>query len=89
MGDRSDAAAGIFPKTCRRSMALHARWRRWFDQAGIFGLNSAGLYRLNLKAADARPMPAYSADRLAQLKNEYEFAAKGPSGLRYGYVRTG
>jgi hypothetical protein len=55
---------------------------------GIFGLNSARLYRLNLKAADARPMPAYSADRL-QLKKEYAFAAKEPSNLRYGYVRAG
>ena len=55
----------------------------------IFGLNSARLYRLNLKAADATPMPAYSADRLAQLKKEYEFAAKEPSNLRYGYVRAG
>jgi hypothetical protein len=26
---------------------------------GIFGLNSARIYRLNLKAADARPMPVY------------------------------
>ena len=34
-------------------------------------------------------MPAYSADRLAQLKKEYEFAAKEPSNLRYGYVRAG
>ena len=49
----------------------------------IFGLNSARLYRINLKAADARPMPAYSEDRLAQLKKEYEFAAKEPSNLRY------
>jgi uncharacterized protein len=48
-----------------------------------------GIYRLNLKAADARPMPAYSADRLAQLKKEYEFAAKEPSNPRYGYVRAG
>ncbi len=55
----------------------------------IFGLNSARLYRLNLKAADAAPMPAYSEDRLAQLKKEYEFAAKEPSNLRYGYVRAG
>ena len=43
----------------------------------------------NLKASDASPMPAYSADRLAQLKKEYEFAAKEPSNLRYGYVRAG
>jgi hypothetical protein len=55
----------------------------------IFGLNSARLYRINLKAADAQPLPAYSADRLAQLKKEYEFAAKEPSNLRYGYVRAG
>jgi hypothetical protein len=55
----------------------------------LFGLNSARLYRINLKAADARPLPAYSEDRLAQLKKEYEFAAKEPSNLRYGYVRAG
>src|SRR5581483_3811162 len=55
----------------------------------IFGLNSARLYRLNLKAAEAQPMPAYSEDRLAQLKKEYEFAAKEPSNRRYGYVRAG
>jgi hypothetical protein len=29
-----------------------------------------------------------SEDRLASLKNEYELAAKEPSNLRYGYVRT-
>jgi uncharacterized protein len=38
---------------------------------------------------DARPLPAYSEDKLAQLKKEYEFAAKEPSNLRYGYVRAG
>ena len=32
------------------------------------------------------PIPT---DRLAQLKKEYEFAAKEPSNLRYGYVRAG
>jgi len=26
---------------------------------------------------------------LAQLKKEYEFAAKEPSNMRYGYVRAG
>jgi uncharacterized protein len=76
----------------------HARSRGDFAPLGdangpikqaIFGLNSARLYRLNLKAADASPMPDYSADRLAQLKKEYEFAAKEPSNLRYGYVRAG
>jgi hypothetical protein len=53
----------------------------------IFGMNAARLYGLKLKAADAAPMPAYSADRLAELKREYELAAKEPSNLRYGYVR--
>ena len=42
-----------------------------------------------LEGAGARPMPAYSEDRLAQLKKQYEFAAKEPSNLRYGYVRAG
>ena len=55
----------------------------------IFGTNAARLYRLNLKAADNSPMPAYSEDRLAQLKNEYELAAIEPSNLRYGYVQVG
>ncbi len=53
----------------------------------IFGTNAARLYRLNLKAANSAPMPAYSKDRLAQLKSEYELAAE-PSNLRYGYVRA-
>jgi enoyl-CoA hydratase/carnithine racemase len=59
------------------------------DQAGYLRFEPPRLYRLNLKAADASPMPAYSADRLAQLKKEYEFAATEPSNLRYGYVRAG
>ena len=54
----------------------------------IFGANSARLYNLNLKAAESNPMPAYSEDRLAQLKAEYELAAREPSNIRYGYVRT-
>jgi len=53
----------------------------------IFGLNSARLYRINLKAASNVPMPPYSNDQLARLKSEYELAAE-PSNLRYGYVRT-
>jgi uncharacterized protein len=53
----------------------------------IFGANAARLYRIKLKAADTR-MPAYSEDRLASLKSEYELAAKDPSNLRYGYVRA-
>src|SRR5437016_8967449 len=53
----------------------------------IFGGNAARLYGIRLKAADNAPMPAYSEDRLTQLKNEYELAAKEPSNLRYGYVR--
>ena len=55
----------------------------------IFGINATRLYRLNLKAAENTTMPAYSEDRLASLKNEYERAAKEPSNLRYGYVRAG
>ena len=55
----------------------------------IFGTNAARLYGLKLRAAEAAPMPAYSADRLAKLKGEYELAAKEPSNLRYGYVRAG
>ena len=54
----------------------------------IFGTNAARLYHLNLKATENAPMPAYSADRLAQLKNEYELASKEPTNLRYGYVRA-
>jgi predicted TIM-barrel fold metal-dependent hydrolase len=54
----------------------------------IFGANAARLYRINLKAADNTPLPAYSEDRLAKLKSEYELAAKEPSNLRYGYVRA-
>ncbi len=54
----------------------------------IFGANAARLYRVNLKAADNAPLPAYSEDRLAGLKSEYEVAAKEPSNLRYGYVRA-
>src|SRR5262249_1259289 len=53
----------------------------------IFGANAARLYRINLKAADKTRIPAYSEDRLACLKNEYELAAKEPSNLRYGYGR--
>jgi uncharacterized protein len=55
----------------------------------IFGANAARLYRLNLKAADNAPMPAYSEDNLATLKSQYELAAKDPTNLRYGYVRAG
>ena len=54
----------------------------------IFGTNAARLYHLNLKATEHAPMPAYSADRLAQLKNEYELASREPTNLRYGYVRA-
>ena len=55
----------------------------------IFGSNAARLYRLKLKAAENTPMPAYSKDRLTELKREYELAAKEPTNLRYGYVRAG
>jgi uncharacterized protein len=55
----------------------------------IFGGNAARLYRLKLRAAENKPMPAYSEDRLAKLKGEYELAAREPTNLRYGYVRAG
>src|SRR6185436_14591475 len=55
----------------------------------ILGGNAARLYRLNLKATDNAPLPAYSADRLAAVKREYELAAREPSNLRYGYVQAG
>ena len=55
----------------------------------IFGTNSIRLYKLNMKAALNKAMPSYSEDRLAKLKADYELAAKEPTNLRYGYVRTG
>jgi uncharacterized protein len=55
----------------------------------IFGTNAARLYGLRLRAADNAPLPAYSADRLASLKAEYDRGAREPSNLRYGYVRNG
>jgi hypothetical protein len=54
----------------------------------IFGGNATKFYKIRLKAADNTRMPAFSADRLASLKNEYALAAQGPSNLRYGYVRA-
>jgi uncharacterized protein len=55
----------------------------------ILGGNAARLYRLNLRATDNAPLPAYSADRLAAVKREYELASREPSNLRYGYVQAG
>jgi predicted TIM-barrel fold metal-dependent hydrolase len=55
----------------------------------IFGANATRLYKINLKAAENTTMPAYSEDRLASLKRQYELAAGEPSNLRYGYVRAG
>jgi hypothetical protein len=55
----------------------------------IFGANATRLYKINLKAAENTTMPAYSEDRLASLKQQYELAAREPSNLRYGYVRAG
>jgi predicted TIM-barrel fold metal-dependent hydrolase len=55
----------------------------------IFGGNAARLYSLRLKAAENAPMPTYSADRLASLRQEYDAGAREPSNLRYGYVRAG
>ena len=44
----------------------------------IFGTNAARLYRLKLRAAENAPMPAYSADRLAHLRSEYELGRGNP-----------
>jgi predicted TIM-barrel fold metal-dependent hydrolase len=55
----------------------------------IFGANATRLYKINLKAAENTQMPAYSEDRLASLKRQYELADREPSNLRYGYVRAG
>jgi uncharacterized protein len=55
----------------------------------IFGGNATRLYKVNLKAAENTTMPAYSEDRLASLKQQYDLAAREPSNLRYGYVRAG
>jgi len=55
----------------------------------IFGSNAARLYHLNLRATENKEMPAYSEDRLAKLKSEYELADREPSNMRYGYVRAG
>jgi uncharacterized protein len=55
----------------------------------ILGANSVRLYKVNLKSAANTPMPAYSRDKLAGLKREYELAAKEPTNLRYGYIRAG
>jgi predicted TIM-barrel fold metal-dependent hydrolase len=54
----------------------------------IFGGNAIRMYRLKLKAAENDRMPAYSEDRLAALKAEYDLASEEPSNLRYGYVRS-
>src|SRR5260370_15148097 len=48
----------------------------------IFGGNSARLYSLNLKAAENKPMPAYSEDRLAKVKAEYERSEEHTSELQ-------
>jgi predicted TIM-barrel fold metal-dependent hydrolase len=54
----------------------------------IFSGNATRMYGIKLKAASNTRMPAYSEDRFASLKKEYELAAAEPSNLRYGYVRA-
>ncbi|MGD9881205.1 MAG: amidohydrolase family protein [Reyranella sp.] len=54
----------------------------------IFSANATRMYNIKLKAASNTRMPAYSEDGLAALKKEYALAAREPSNLRYGYVRT-
>jgi uncharacterized protein len=52
-------------------------------KSAIFGGNSAYLYGFEKHAA------AWSSDRFAALKDDYEAAGAEPSNLRYGYVRAG
>ena len=49
----------------------------------IFGLNSAQLYNLDLKLAQG---PAFSADKLAAIKEEYQRQGGERSNMAYGYV---
>jgi hypothetical protein len=87
-----------------RSQKLVARLARgetaYLAGISIGGFHNTGAALVEVTAAgglriicnneeDARPLPDYSEDRLAQLKKQYEFAAKEPSNLRYGYVRAG
>jgi len=54
----------------------------------IFSGNAARMYNIALKKAENTRMPAFSEDRFAALKKEYTLAAREPSNLRYGYVRS-
>jgi uncharacterized protein len=54
----------------------------------IFANNALAMYGIKLKAASNTPMPAYSEDRFAALKQEYTLASLERSNLRYGYVRA-
>jgi uncharacterized protein len=54
----------------------------------IFGGNSLRIYGVQLKSAENTALPAYSEDKLAKLKAEYDLALKEPTNLRYGYVRA-
>lgn len=49
----------------------------------IFGLNSAQLYNLDLKLAQG---PAFGADKLAAIKEEYQRQGGERSNMAYGYV---
>ena len=55
----------------------------------IFGTNAARLYRLKLRAAEARRCRPIPRIGWQSSRCEYELAAKEPSNLRYGYVRAG
>jgi uncharacterized protein len=54
----------------------------------IFSGNALKMYNIVIKKAENTPMPGFSEDRFAALKNEYALAAREPSNLRYGYVRA-
>ena len=49
----------------------------------IFGLNSAQLYNLDLKLAQG---PAFTADKLAAIKEEYQRQGGERSNMAYGYI---
>ena len=90
MADRGDAPAGD-PRghaeeirVRRRSATPTARPSRRSSAC-----NAARLYRINVKAAENTPMPAYSEDRLAGAQEGVRVRGRaGPSNLRYGYVRA-
>jgi len=60
--------------------------RERYDQAMIFGFNSAALYNLDLNAKLTAVPPDYK-DRLARLKADHLAEGRGRSNAYYGWVR--